>query len=157
MAITADKLRKRKNLSQMSVDLQTVVTAVTVYVGGLVNFVAASGRVRAAANTATHMFAGEVLAWENTSGSPLAAITGNTGGTVKVLVGYGHQALVTLATSIRTNSKIGKIVYASDNDIVTGTAAGTAAVRIQVGTLESRVGSTEGYVHLRRMGSTTSA
>lgn len=157
MAITADKLRKRKNLSQMSTDMCTVVTAVTVYVGGLVNFVAASGRVRAAAATATQMFAGEVLAWENTSGSALAGITGNTGGTVKVLVGYGHQALVTLATGIRTNSKIGKVVYASDNDIVIGTAAGTAAVRIQVGTLESRVGSTEGYVSLRRLGSTTSA
>ena len=157
MAITADKLRQRKNLTQMSMDRHTVVTAVTVYIGGLVNFVAASGRVRAAAATATQMFAGEVIAWENNTGSPLAAITGNTAGTVKVLVGYGHQALVTLATSIRTNSKIGKLVYASDNDIVTGTAAGTAAVRIQVGSLESRVGSTEGWVRLRRLGATTSA
>jgi len=157
MAITADKLRKRKNLLLMSTDMATVVTAVTVYVGGLVNYVGAGGRVRAAAATAGHMFAGEVIAWENTSGSALAAITGNTGGTVKVLLGYGHQALVTLATSIRTNSKIGKVVYASDNDIVTGTAAGTAAVRIQVGSLESRVGATEGYVSLRRLGATTTS
>lgn len=157
MAITADKIRKRKNLSQMTTELVSVVTSSTVYVGALVNFKAATGRVAAAAATATEMFAGEVLSWENTSGSPLTAITGNTGGTVKVLVGFGHQALVTLAAGLRTNSKIGKVVYASDNDTVQGTAAGTAAVRIQVGTLVSRVGTTEGYVALRRLGSTTTS
>jgi hypothetical protein len=157
MAITADKLRKRKNLKLMETELIAVTTASTVYVGGLVNKKSATGRVAAAAATATELFAGEVLAWENASGSALAAITGNTGGTVKVLVGFGHQALVTLAAGIRTNSKIGTVVYASDNDTVQGTAAGTAAVRIQVGTLISRVGSTEGYVSLRRLGSTTSS
>lgn len=158
MAITADKLRKRKNLSQMSTDLVAIKTAATVYVGGLVSFQAGTGRVAAAANSASTMFAGEVLAWENTSGSNLSAITGNTGGTVKALVGWGHQALVTLATSLRTTSMIGKLVYAKDNDIVTDdTGAGTAGVRVQVGNLASRVGSTEGYVTLRRLGATTTS
>lgn len=156
MAITADKLRKRKNLSQMSTDLVAVTTAATVYIGALVNF-RSTGRVAAAANAASQLFAGEVLDWENTSGSVVTGITGNTGGTVKVLVGWGHQALVTLATGLRTTSKIGKLVYASDNDTVIGTAAGTAGVRVQVGTLASRVGSTEGYVTLRRLGATTSS
>lgn len=157
MAITADKLRKHKNLSLMSTDLVAVKTAATVYVGGLVNFQPTTGRVAAAAATASTMFAGEILDWENTSGSVLSAITGNTGGTVKVLVGWGHQALVTLATGLRTTSKIGTVVYAKDNDTVQGTAAGTAAVRIQVGNLASRVGSTEGYVTLRRLGATTTS
>ena len=157
MAITADKLRKRKNLSQMCTDVVAIKTAATVYIGALVSFQGATGRVAAASALATAVFAGEVIDWENTSGSVIAAATGNTGGTVKALVGWGHQALVTLATSLRTTSKIGKLVYASDNDIVTGTAAGTAAVRIQVGNLASRFGSTEGYVTLRRIGATTTS
>lgn len=157
MAITADKIRKRKNLSLMSTEVVGVKTAATVYVGGLVSYQPTTGRVAAAAATASTMFAGEVLDFINETGSPLSAITGNTGGTVKVKIGFGHQALVTLATALRTTSKIGKVVYASDNDIVQGTAAGTAAVRIQVGTLVSRVGSTEAYVALRRLGSTTTS
>jgi len=158
MAITADKLRKRKNLSQMCTDLVAVKTAATVYIGALVAFQTATGRVAAAANTAGFMFAGEVIDWENSSGSVVSAITGNTGGTVKVLVGWGHQALVTLATSLRTTSKIGKLVYCKDNDTVTDdTGAGTAGVQIQVGNIASRVGSTEGYVTLRRLGATTAS
>lgn len=158
MAITADTLRKHKNLSQMATDVVAVKTAATVYLGGLVAFQASTGRVAAATNTASTMFAGEVMDVINESGAALSAVTGNTGGTVKVVVGWGHQALVTIATSLRTNSKIGTLVYCKDNDTVTDdTGAGTAGVRIQVGNIASRVGSTQAYVTLRRLGATTTS
>lgn len=158
MAITADKLRKRKNLSSMFTDIVAVKTAAVVYVGGLVSYQFATGRVAAAANAASATFAGEVLEFINETGASLSTITGNTAGTVKVRVGWGHQALVTLATSLRTTSKIGLLVYAKDNDIVTDdTGAGTAGVRVPVGNLITRVGSTEGYVALRRLSATTTS
>jgi hypothetical protein len=157
MAITADKLRKRKNLSSMFTDIVAVKTAAAVYVGGLVSY-QGTGRVAAATNTASTTFAGEVLEFINETGASLSTITGNTAGTVKVVIGWGHQALVTLATSLRTTSKIGLLVYCKDNDTVTDdTGAGTAAVRIQVGNLITRVGSTEGYVALRRLSATTTS
>ena len=157
MAITADKLRKRKDLHLVTTELVWIGTAATLYRGALVNYQAATARVKAATATAGLTFAGEVWDFENTTGSVLSAYTGNTAGTVKALVAYGHQALVTLATGIRTTSKVGKLVYCSDNDIVQGTAAGTALVRISVGNLISRVGSTEGYVTMRRITSTLSS
>ena len=72
-----------------------------------------------------------------------------------IIVGDNVAACIT-AKSL-TDIEAIAITPTAKGDIIVGTAAGTAAVRIQVGTLESRVGSTEGYVSLRRLGSTTSA
>ena len=157
MAITADKLRKRKDLNLVSTELVTIGTAATLYRGALCNYQTATGRVKAATAATGVFFAGEVWDFENRTGAVLSAYTGNTAGTVKALVAFGHQAQVTLATGLRTTSKISKLVYASDNDIVIGTAAGTAGVRVPVGNIVSRVGSTEAFVTMRRITSTTSS
>jgi hypothetical protein len=158
MAITADKVRKTRANGQKLIDLVAVTTAQTVYIGALVDYVATTGRVRAAANTTSHVFAGMVEALVNETGSPLTAITGNTAGTVKVVISWGHEALVTIETVLRTVRSIGCEVFAKDNDTVTDTTgAGTAGVRVRVGTLTARVGTTQAWVALRRRGGADAA
>lgn len=160
MAITADKIRKARTLGQKVVEVGTVKTAATVYIGGLVSY-QATGRLAAAANAANATFAGVVEEVINETGSPLSAITGNTAGTVKVRYSYGHEVLVTIATVLRTTTSIGKECFAKDNDTVTDTTgAGTAGVRVRVGVLTDTSitsNSTTAYCALRRRGGADAA
>ena len=155
MAITADKIRKQRAVNNKITETRTIVTGQTVYLGALVNFPGGtSQRVRGSANTAAHMFAGVVEEIVNETGSFQSSAAGNTAGTMKCRIAYGHQVIVSVGTAARTATSLGKNVFALDNDTVSdATAAGTALVRVNVGTLVEFTDSTKAsaWVELRRI------
>lgn len=156
-AITADAIRETRADNNLVEETIAVTTSNTVYLGALVNFVASTGRVASATAAASRRFAGIVTGIVNDSGSTITAITGNTAGTVKVRVRYGHQVKLAVLTAARTFSNVGKYVYIGDNNSVTdATGAGTAAVRVVVGTLAGFTSSakTSAWVELRRVSET---
>jgi hypothetical protein len=157
-AVTADRLSTVRGLDQVIEDEVAIATASTVYVGALANF-NTGGRVVSATAAASRRFAGEVVAILNDSGSPISAATGNTAGTIKARIRYGHQMLLNVITAARTFTNLGKTVYVADNQSVNGTGVGTAGVRVAVGALMSFDDSTKAtaWVALRRVGDTTAA
>jgi len=165
MAITADKIRLGKFESVDLFEEFAIATNSTVYVGALVNLVTTTGRCLSATAAASRTFAGEVTAIKNYSGSAITAATGNTAGTIKAIVKVKGGALVSLKTSSRTYSNLGKTVLVQDNDGVAGTSVGTATLRVPVGTLVSfyqssptaTVDKTQGWVLLREFASSTAS
>ena len=91
-ALTADKVRDERSIQEKTESTFSVATSATVYVGSLLNFNTA-GRVVAATAAASRRFAGVCEAIVNETASALTAATGNTAGTVKVRVSWGHEVL----------------------------------------------------------------
>lgn len=135
MALSADKIRDSKGTPFE--DTVAIATGQTVHVGSLAAFTTA-GRVRAAAAAANLRPAGVVEAIVNDSGTAIGAATGNTAGSVKARIAWGHQVLVAVRTAARTFANIGKNVFVADDDAVTdATGAGTAGVRVKIGSIAS--------------------
>lgn len=154
-AITADKIRPARSLSKKTESTFAITTAQTVYVGALVNSVNGTGRVRGAAAATGVRFAGVVEAIVNDTGASLAAATGNTAGTVKAIVSFGHEVLCDVLTAGRTFTNVGKNLFiANNNDLTDTTAAGTAGVRVKVGAVSEFVNSAKSlaWVSLRVFG-----
>jgi hypothetical protein len=159
-ALTADKVRDERAINGKTEGIFSLATSSTVYVGSLANFNTA-GRVVAATAAASRRFAGVIEAIVNETASGLTAATGNTAGTVKVRVSWGHEVLMDVKTAARTFANLGKNVYVStDNDVTDSTGAGTAAVRVKVGALTEftdRTNKDEAWVALRVFGDADSA
>jgi len=157
MASTADRNTRARALNNKVVETHTITTAQTVYIGTLVNFVATTGRVTPAVrNIASRRFAGIVESIVNDSGSVLSAATGNTAGTVKCQISYGHEVLLNVKTAARTFTSVGMNVFVSDNDTVTDTTdAGTSTSnrRIKIGALVQMEASDKStaWVSLRKL------
>ena len=154
-AITADKIRPERSLGHKLETVFTVTTAATVYIGGFVNHVVSTGRVTGAAAAASRRFAGVVEDVINDTGGALSAITGNTAGTVKVRVSWGHEVLSDINTAARTFANLGKNVFvANNNDLTDTTAAGTATLRVKVGMVTEFTNSakSQAWVALRVFG-----
>jgi hypothetical protein len=134
-AVTADQIRKERSLHTKEYATAAVFTGQTVYIGTLLCFPPGSARVRNGAATANYICAGICEELINDSGSPLSAITGNTAGTVRVKYSYGHECSFVLITAARTYTNINKTALIKTNNELEGTAVGTAAVRIPVGTI----------------------
>ena len=154
-AITADKIRDERAVAQKVETILPIKTASTVYVGGLAN-ISTLNRVVNATAAASERFGGLVEEIINDSGSVISAGTGNTAGTVKARISWGHEVLMDVRTAARTYANHGKNVFVSNNNDVTDTtAAGTAAVRVKIGMIAEFNGvKTEAWVALRRYGDT---
>jgi len=155
MAITADKIRYSRATNNRVDDVFAITTSNTVYVGALVNFVTSTGRVASATAAASRNFAGVVEEIVNESGSAITAATGNTSGTIKARISWGHEVLVNVKTAARTFANVGRNLFVFDNDAVTDTTgAGTAAVRVKVGALSRFEASDKstGWIALRVYG-----
>ena len=152
-AATADQISTVRSLGDATEIVAAIKTSTTLYTGTLVNF-DTIGRLVDGDNLASQTFAGELIEIINDSGSSISAGTGNTGGTVKGRVRYGHEMLLTVLTAARTYSNLGRNVYVMTNVEVSDlTAAGTAAVRVIAGTLTQFGSSTAtGWVRLKTMG-----
>lgn len=154
-AVTADQLASTRATNNVVEETHSIGTAATVYLGTIANFTTA-GRIVSATAAASRRFAGEIVRIVNESGSILSAATGNTAGTVKAVIRYGHQMHLNVLTAARTYTNIGKSVYVGDNVSVTdATGAGTAGVRVIAGQLvELTDTKTKGWVALRQQGDT---
>lgn len=153
-AVTADRLTDTRNLNNKSTEVIAITTSNTVYVGALVNIVSSTGRVASATAAASRRPGGIVEAILNDSGAVISAGTGNTAGTIKARVAWGHEVLVNVLTAARTFANLGKNVFIADNASVTDTtAAGTATLRVKLGMLTQFGASTAtGWVALRVYG-----
>lgn len=137
--LTADTIRKRRNVQGIKYVRLPVATSETVYVGSLCTVLTTTGRVHAlGAAAANHRFVG--MAEEQA--------TGNTSGTVYVKVSYDHEVLVDANTTI-TTADIGRDALLHDDNRVNSTAVGTAGVRIPVGEIVE-IESGDAWIWLRK-------
>ena len=155
-AVTADQISSIRGTNDIIEETVAIATAGTVYLGTLAVFTTA-GRIANGTAVASRRFAGEVVEIVNDSGSLIAAATGNTAGTVKARIRYGHQILVGVKTSSRTFTNLGKTGLLYTNNDVSGTSVGTAGVRIPVGQIVqfADANKTTAWVWLRQVGDAT--
>jgi hypothetical protein len=131
-ALAADKIRITRGLPTHE-ERTAIATGATLYVGSLANIVTTTGRARSAAAAASRRFAGLVVRLEGASG--VGTGVGNTSGTEYAVIQAGHEALVNIITARRTNTSLRLSMFIADDDSVSGTAVGTAAVRVPAGEL----------------------
>ena len=150
MALSADATRNSRGLNNKRTETFAIKTSSTLYIGSLAAFTTI-GRVQAAAAATGLRPAGVVEEIFNESGASISAATGNAGGTVKARIAWGHEVYVAVKTAARTFVNLGKNVFISDDDNVTDTtAAGTALVRVKIGSItELNSAKTFGWLALR--------
>lgn len=155
MALSADKTRASRGLHNKRVETFSIRTSQTLYIGSLAAFTTL-GRVQAAAAATNLRPAGVVEEIINESGVSISAATGNAAGTVRAKIAWGHEVFVDIRTAARTFINLGRNVFIFDDDAVTDTtAAGTAAVRVSIGSLtEINAAKTQGWLALRVYGDT---
>lgn len=154
-AVTADTIRAERAVEDKVETILPIKTASTVYVGALANISTLNRLVNATA-AASERPGGIVEEIINDSGSVISAGTGNTAGTVKARISWGHEVLMAVRTAAATYANHGKNVFVSNNNEVTDTtAAGTAGVRVKIGSIAEFNGAkTEAWIALRRYGDT---
>jgi hypothetical protein len=152
-AVTADQISSIRATNEIVEETVAIATSNTVYMGTLAVF-ATTGRVANATAAASRRFAGEVVEIINDSGALISAGTGNTAGTVKAKIRYGHQLLLGVKTSSRTYTNLGKNALVYTNVDIGGTSVGTAGVRIVVGQIAQFDASNKStaWVWLRQTG-----
>jgi proteasome assembly chaperone (PAC2) family protein len=152
-AVTADQISSIRASNEITEETVAITTSNTVYLGTLCVF-ATTGRIANATVVASRRFAGEVVEIVNDSGSQLSAGTGNTAGTVKAKIRYGHQMLLGVKTSSRTFTNLGKTALVYTNVDIGGTSVGTAGLRISIGQIAQFGDSTKAtaWVWLRQNG-----
>jgi hypothetical protein len=151
MALSADKIRNSRGRATR--DRAAITTSATVYIGGLLNFVTTTGRVRAASAAASRKIAGVCVAFEATD--LVASGIGNTAGTQFAVFEYGNEWEFTVTTALRTFAVQGLNGFVSDDDKIGGTAVGTAALRVVAGEIaDAKDGSTTAWVAIRRFATT---
>jgi hypothetical protein len=152
-AVTADQLSSIRATNEIVEETVAITTSNTVYLGTLAVF-ATTGRVSNATAAASRRFAGEVVEIVNDSGALISAGTGNTAGTVKARIRYGHQMLLGVKTSSRTFTNLGKNALVHTNVDIGGTSVGTAGVRVVVGQIAQFEASNKStaWVWLRQVG-----
>ena len=152
-AVTADQISSIRATNDIVEETVAIATSNTVYMGTLAVF-ATTGRVANGTLVASRRFAGEVVEIINDSGALISAGTGNTAGTVKAKIRYGHQLLVNVKTASRTFTNIGKTALLFNNQDICGATSATAAVRIYVGQIAQFDASNKStaWVWLRQVG-----
>ena len=152
-AVTADQLSSIRATNEIVEETVAITTSNTVYLGTLAVF-ATTGRVANGTLAASRRFAGEVVEIINDSGALISAGTGNTAGTIKAKIRYGHQLLLGVKTSSRTFTNLGKTALLFNNQDICGATSATATVRISVGQIAQFEASNKStaWVWLRQLG-----
>lgn len=150
-AVTADRETPKRGdgVQETFVD---IATAGVVYVGALANRTTTTGRASSATAAASRTFLGLVTGLPDGTGTGVA-----TAGQVRARVEWGRRVLLNISTAIRTNTALNKNVFVLDNvTVCAGTTAGTAGVRVKVGTLVQFEASDKstGWVWLRQFAPT---
>lgn len=148
MALSKDTPRKARG--NRTTHQYAIKTAATVYVGSLVAALNASNRIEGAKGTSRGI-AGVVISLDKSGANGAGSGVGNTAGTELATVAYGDEHEMTIKTTIRTNAALGFNVWMDDDDVVAGTAVGTAGVRVIAGELTAFSASdkSKGWVKIR--------
>ena len=151
-AATADRLLTFRGMSLPIEQITAIKTSDTVYIGCMLNLVTTTGRVCDATAAASRTFAGVCTGYQNTSGSIITAITGNTGGTIAARYIKGEcEVLFNIGTATRTFTNLRRTVTVKTNQDIGGTGVGTTAVRVTVGTLSDFISlsdKTQGWIRI---------
>lgn len=139
-ALSAAARRATRQRHLVSRGSYPVGTAAVIYQNGLVALNVTSKRAVAASSVASRRFLG--LATETR--------TGNTGGTVRVEVEYGHEALFAAGTGLTSGMVDSEAWVKDDNTVTYQTGAGTAALRVSVGMITEFASATTCWVWLRQ-------
>ena len=153
-ALSSDSIRDSRVRNNVAEDTASVATSATVFVGSLLMF-DALGRLRAATPSAARRPAGVCTGIVNESGTPIASATGNAAGTIKATFEYDLEVLVNVATAARTQANLNKNVFIlTDNDVTDTTGAGTASLRIKIGSLTQFANSakSQAWIAVRKLG-----
>lgn len=149
MALSADKTPQRPSRGRVDREREAIATGQTVYIGGLLNYVTTSGRVRAASAAASRKVAGVCVGFDAVNAT--ATGIGNTAGTQYAFFEYGGEFEFTVTTALRTYAAQGLNGFVSDDDKIGGTAVGTAGVRVVAGEIaDAKFSSTTAWVAIRR-------
>jgi hypothetical protein len=133
-ALTQDAIRRSRGKGYREV--LAIATSGTVYVGSLLNRRNTTGRAVAATAATGRRILGVAKMLNSTTNGPGAGTgVGVTGGGEEVEVEYGNEHLFAVKTAIRTNTSLGHNVFVADDNMVGGTAVGTAAARVVAGRL----------------------
>ena len=129
MALSADAIINERALGNKQIDEAVIATGSQIYLGGLVNIRTTTGRALPASAATGRRFGGIAVEFVG----PDADGLGDTAGTEKVRIAYGHEVELTVDTAIRTNTTLGLNLFVDADDKVAGTDVGTAGTRIAVG------------------------
>lgn len=133
-ALTQGKMRRKRGAGMR--ERLAIATSSTLYVGSLVCRKNSTGRAFAATAATGRRIAGVAVALHSTANGDTAGTgVGNASGTEEVEIEYGNEHLMTIKTALRTTTHLGLNFFVGDDDMVAGTAAGTAAARVTVGRL----------------------
>ena len=123
-ALSAAASRLTRNSDGSRIGNLVVTTSDTIYQGSLLCMNLSTGRVQAATAAASLEFVGLAL----------ETVTGNTGGTKRCKFITNIEAQVAIITSALTTADMFQnVAIATDNEVTTGSAAGTAGVRVYCG------------------------
>ncbi len=129
-ALSADCIRLERNIEAKRSAKYAITTAATPHVGGLANYVLASGRVKAATDASTTGTEVCVGVFGEVGG------TGNTAGSVYARVDYGHEALYVFSTSPLND--VNSDCYVSNDNQVTSKTIATYDVAVgEVASIEN--------------------
>jgi hypothetical protein len=160
-ALSADKIRAQRGAQ--TEERAAIGTASTIYVGSLAFRRTTTGRIFAATAATGRRVAGVCVRLDGPNGPGTGSGVGNTSGTQYAVFAYGGEWEMTIKTAIRTNTSLGLNVFAADDDVVAGTAVGTAGKRIVVGELiawsstTSTTDKSKGWVAIRSFATTNIA
>jgi hypothetical protein len=132
-AQTQDVIRRSRGTA--STERAAIATSSTVYVGSLLARRNTTGRALAATAATGRRVLGVAVQKVGAQGPGGGTGVGVAGGTEYVKYEYGNEHLFTIKTAIRTNTSLGLNVFVIDDQTVGGTAAGTAAARVNAGRL----------------------
>lgn len=131
-AATQDRNRKSQRGTPQYTSRLAIKTSSRIYRGTMVNRLNAGGRAVAASAATGRRIAGVAIHFE---GGTVNTGLGVAGGTEFVTVESGRLYLADVKTAIRTTTSLGLNVFVADDQMVGGTAVGTAAARIVAGRL----------------------
>lgn len=144
-ALTAAARRKRRNVGNaIYYDDIAVGTNDVIYQGALVGW---TGSRAVPANNATSVVAFLGMA-DFLDGS--TSVTGNTAGTVKCRVVSNIEVLIDAAAALTATYIGSDAAVADDNQVTTGSDAGTAALQVRVGRI-TQIESGDAWVHLNNI------
>ena len=136
-ALTAVAKRAERAAEQKRINRYAVGTGAVIYQGGIVAMNVSTGRAVAATAAASRVCLGIA---EETA-------TGNTGGTVYCDVAYNHEVLINAATALTVAYMRADVCVSTDNDVTSGSDAGTAGVQVAVGSF-TELESGDAWVHV---------
>ncbi len=151
-ALTQDAIREGRG--DGTLEEVAIATSSKIYVGSLCAVRLTTGRaVAGTAATGRRVlgvctgFAGAVTQASDGKGGQ----TGNASGTVRAVLEYDREFEFDVQAALRTNTNIGLNVFIGDDNLVSGTAVGSAGTRIPVGILTkfTNTAKSKAYVKVR--------